>query len=92
MTIHTRLVTLNILSRRSERSTLTPKDAPVIICAYTTSKRLPTTTCYGGKDKRTTGHRWWSTLRVSQPDVLQDEGKLPDYVPRVLSTCGLVTY
>lgn len=44
----THLVTLKILSSRSARSTLIPKEVPGLMAAQTTSKMLPTMTCKGG--------------------------------------------
>lgn len=41
-------VTLKILSSRSARSTLIPKEVPGLMAAQTTSKMLPTMTCKGG--------------------------------------------
>lgn len=41
----TYLVTLKILSSRSARSTLMPKEVPGLMAAQTTSKMLPTMTC-----------------------------------------------
>lgn len=45
----TYFVTLKILSNRSARSTLIPKDVPGLMAAQTTSKMLPTMTCSGGR-------------------------------------------
>ena len=43
----TYFVTLKILSSRSARSTLIPKEVPGLMAAQTTSKMLPTMTCNG---------------------------------------------
>lgn len=40
-------VTLKILSNRSARRTLIPKEVPGLMAAHTTSKMLPTMTCNG---------------------------------------------
>lgn len=43
----TYFVTLKILSNRSARRTLIPKEVPGLMAAHTTSKMLPTMTCNG---------------------------------------------